>query len=253
MTPSTLRRAFHVVAAVVLATLVFTIAWTSFAEAGTKLLRFPDIHGDRWSSATPATSGAPPPTAGTATASPPTPAWSCSPSSRRTASWIAFTGQYDGDEQVYVDPRRRRRAPAAHLLPGPRAAAAALGLRQPGLRLDARRRARCCSARCATAGSLTDTRLYTVSTEGGLPAAAAHARSRARAISRPTASRSSTRRCSATSAPGSATRAAGPRISTSSTWPATTLRRITDASAHRPRSDVDRRQRSTSAPTATAR
>ena len=55
--------------------------------------------------------------------------------------WIAFTGQYDGDEQVYVMPSDGRRAEAADLLSGARAANAALGLRQPGLRLDDRRQA----------------------------------------------------------------------------------------------------------------
>ena len=53
--------------------------------------------------------------------------------------WIAFTGQYDGDEQVYVIPATGGVPQAAHLLSRPRAAPAALGLRQPGLRLDAGR------------------------------------------------------------------------------------------------------------------
>ena len=120
------------------------------AEGGTRLLRFPDIHGDRvvfsyagdlwWPhrrrGARRLTSH---------------PGEEFFPRFSPDGAWIAFTGQYDGDEQVYVDSRRRRRAAAADLLPGAGTAAAALGLRQPGLRVDAGRRVRCSSARCETA------------------------------------------------------------------------------------------------------
>ncbi|HJQ71617.1 MAG TPA: S41 family peptidase [Blastocatellia bacterium] len=74
------------------------------ASAQTKLLRFPDIHGDRvvftyggdlWTA--PATGG----TATRLTAHPGVEVFAkFSPDGR----WIAFTGQYDGDEQVYVIP-----------------------------------------------------------------------------------------------------------------------------------------------------
>lgn len=74
------------------------------ASAQTRLLRFPDIHGDRvvftyagdlWSA--PATGGM----AARLTAHPGLEMFArFSPDGR----WIAFTGQYDGDEQVYVIP-----------------------------------------------------------------------------------------------------------------------------------------------------
>jgi tricorn protease len=74
------------------------------AAAQTKLLRFPDIHGDRvvfsyasdlWTA--PAAGG----TAVRLTAHPGMEVFAkFSPDGR----WIAFTGQYDGDEQVYVMP-----------------------------------------------------------------------------------------------------------------------------------------------------
>ena len=90
-------------------------------------------------SPTPATCGRRRPPAARRLASPPIPARSCFPRFSPDGEWIAFTGQYDGDEQVYVVPAARRRAAPAHLVSGHRAAAAALGLRPPGLRLDAGR------------------------------------------------------------------------------------------------------------------
>ena len=81
---------------------ILLLAATSFAQ--TKLLRFPDIQGDRvvftyggdlW---TASTSGG---TATRLTAHPGVETYAkFSPDGR----WIAFTGQYDGDEQVYVVP-----------------------------------------------------------------------------------------------------------------------------------------------------
>ena len=74
------------------------------AFAQTKLLRFPDIHdehlvfvyaGDLW---TASTSG------GTATRLTAHPGLELFPKFSPDGSQIAFTGQYDGDEQVYVMP-----------------------------------------------------------------------------------------------------------------------------------------------------
>jgi tricorn protease len=74
------------------------------ASAQTKLLRFPDIHGDRvvftyggdlW---TVSTAGG---TAVRLTSHPGVESYAKFSSDGR---WIAFTGQYDGDEQVYVMP-----------------------------------------------------------------------------------------------------------------------------------------------------
>lgn len=96
---------------------------TAESAAGTKLLRFPDIHGDTvvftyggdlWKA--PAAGG----TAVRLTAHPGLELFAkFSPDGR----WIAFTGQYDGDEQVYVvpagggEPRQLTYYPAAGPLP----------------------------------------------------------------------------------------------------------------------------------------
>jgi tricorn protease len=73
-------------------------------SAQTKLLRFPDIHGDKvvftyggdlWIS---------PVTGGTATRLTAHPGMEVFAKFSPDGKWIAFTGQYDGDEQVYVMP-----------------------------------------------------------------------------------------------------------------------------------------------------
>ena len=152
------------------------LASPTSAAAQTKLLRFPDIHGDRVVfTLRAATSG-----------------WRRSPAARATRltahPGMEVFAQLLARRQVdrlHRPVRRRRaglrhardgrRAEAAHVLPGARAADAALGLRQPGLRLDRRRQARSCSARCATAWTLPITRLYTVAGDGRPGRAAADA------------------------------------------------------------------------------
>jgi tricorn protease len=95
------RNAFTYIRGAAILLLLLTAGVTS---AQTKLLRFPDIHGDRvaftyggdiWTA--PATGGA----AVRLTAHPGVEVFAkFSPDGK----WIAFTGQYDGDEQVYVMP-----------------------------------------------------------------------------------------------------------------------------------------------------
>ena len=89
---------------VVVRWLVCVLIFISPAAAQTKLLRFPDIHGDRvvftyagdlW---TAATSG------GMATRLTAHPGLELFAKFSPDGKWIAFTGQYDGDEQVYVIP-----------------------------------------------------------------------------------------------------------------------------------------------------
>lgn len=74
------------------------------AEAQTKLLRFPDLHGetvvftyagDLWTA---------PAKGGSATRLTAHPGLELFPRFSPDGKWIAFTGQYDGDEQVYVIP-----------------------------------------------------------------------------------------------------------------------------------------------------
>lgn len=83
-------------------TAALVIAGTGYSQ--TKLLRFPDIYGDRivfsyggdlWS----VSSGG-----GTATRLTAHPGVETFPKFSPDGRWIAFTGQYDGDEQVYVIP-----------------------------------------------------------------------------------------------------------------------------------------------------
>ena len=84
--------------------LALFLAFASSAWSGTKLLRFPDIYddqvvfvhgGDLWKA--PATGGM----AARLTAHP---GLELFPKFSPDGKWIAFTGQYDGDEQVYVMP-----------------------------------------------------------------------------------------------------------------------------------------------------
>lgn len=76
----------------------------SAASAQTKLLRFPDIHGDKvvftyagdlWTAGT---------NGGTATRLTAHPGIEVFAKFSPDGNWLAFTGQYDGDEQVYVVP-----------------------------------------------------------------------------------------------------------------------------------------------------
>jgi tricorn protease len=87
-----------------LAALAVCLFAASLAAAQTKLLRFPDVHGDRvvftyggdiW---TVSANG------GTATRLTAHPGVETYAKFSPDGKWIAFTGQYDGDEQVYVIP-----------------------------------------------------------------------------------------------------------------------------------------------------
>lgn len=152
-----------------LRSLALALALAGAAQAQTKLLRFPDIHGDKvvfthggdlWSA--PATGG----TAVRLTAHPGLEVFAkFSPDGK----WIAFTGQYDGDEQVYVMPsgggipRQLTFDPAAGPLP-PRGGYdhQVVGWTPDGSRVVFR-------AGSDADGVLSRTALYTVTLEGGLP------------------------------------------------------------------------------------
>jgi len=81
-----------------------TLLFAAALHADTKLLRFPDIHadkvvftygGDLWTAST---------AGGTATRLTAHPGLEVFAKFSPDGKWIAFTGQYDGDEQVYVMP-----------------------------------------------------------------------------------------------------------------------------------------------------
>ncbi len=112
----------------ILPALTVAFCLTSAIYAQTKLLRFPDIYGDKvvftyggdlW---TASTSGG---NAFRLTAHPGVETYAkYSPDGK----WIAFTGQYDGDEQVYVIPAERWGTEAIDILPVARAFGAAMGI-----------------------------------------------------------------------------------------------------------------------------
>ena len=74
------------------------------ATAGTKLLRFPDVHGDQVVFCYAGDIWKAPAGGGTAVRLTAHPGVEVFPRFSPDGAWIAFTGQYDGDEQVYVMP-----------------------------------------------------------------------------------------------------------------------------------------------------
>lgn len=140
------------------------------AAAQTKLLRFPDIHGDKvaftyagdiW---TASTSG------GAATRLTTHPGMELFPKFSPDGQWIAFTGQYDGDEQVYV-------IPAAGGVPRQLTFYPSRGPLPPRWGYDNQVYGWTPDGKSIVFRSLrdyfelADSRLYTVSLDGGLPVA----------------------------------------------------------------------------------
>ena len=100
-----MKRSIH--GAICVLALVALSATAAPAEAGTKLLRFPDIHGDRVVFCHAGDLWLAPAAGGTATRLTAHPGYEIFPRFSPDGRFIAFTGQYDGDEQVYVIPARR--------------------------------------------------------------------------------------------------------------------------------------------------
>lgn len=89
---------------VLLALLVLVVATAVTARAETRLLRFPAIHADRVAFTYGGDLWAAPASGGTATRLTAHPGVEAFARFSPDGQWIAFTGQYDGDEQVYVMP-----------------------------------------------------------------------------------------------------------------------------------------------------
>jgi len=155
--------------ALLLRSLALVLALAGAAQAQTKLLRFPDIHGDRvaftyggdiWTASA---------TGGAATRFTAHPGLELFAKFSPDGKWIAFTGQYDGDEQVYVMPsgggvpRQLTFDPAAGPLP-PRGGYdhQVVGWTPDGSSVVFR-------AASDADGVLSRTALYTVALAGGLP------------------------------------------------------------------------------------
>src|SRR5450432_565847 len=87
-----------------LAIIFFCICLPALAAPQTKLLRFPDIYGDKVAFSYGGDLWMVPATGGTATRLTAHPGVEVFAKFSPDGKWIAFTGQYDGDEQVYVIP-----------------------------------------------------------------------------------------------------------------------------------------------------
>ena len=139
------------------------------ASAQTKLLRFPDIHGDRLVFVYAGDLWASPTSGGTATRLTAHPGLEIFPKFSPDGSQIAFTGQYDGDEQVYVilatggAPKQLTFYPAR----GPLAPRWGYDHQVYGWTGDG---ASILFRSTREYWGQKDGRLYTVSTQGGLPA-----------------------------------------------------------------------------------
>ncbi len=83
---------------------VFSAFFVSNTSAQTKLLRFPDIHGDEVAFTYGGDLWTAPVAGGTAVRLTSHPGIEVFAKFSPDGKWIAFTGQYDGDEQVYVMP-----------------------------------------------------------------------------------------------------------------------------------------------------
>ncbi|MEM7584234.1 MAG: S41 family peptidase [Acidobacteriota bacterium] len=148
--------------------LSFALLGAASVSAQTKLLRFPDISddkvvfcyaGDIWTA---------PVAGGTATRLTAHPGQELFPKFSPDGQWIAFTGQYEGDEQVYVVsaeggvPKRLTYYPAR----GPLAPRHGFDHQIYGWSVDG---SEVLFRSFRDAGGAAETNLYTISVEGGLP------------------------------------------------------------------------------------
>ncbi len=150
------------------AAMILLIGGAPAAGAQTKLLRFPDIHGDQvvfsyagdlWLAES---------DGGPAVRLTAHPGLELFPKFSPDGQWIAFTGQYDGDEQVYIIPVKGGVPKQLTYYParGPLPPRWGFDNQVYGWTVDGK----AVLFRSMRDGfDLTDTRLYTVSVKGGLP------------------------------------------------------------------------------------
>ncbi len=152
------------------ALLLAALTQPATADAQTKLLRFPDIHGERVAFVYAGDLWVASVEGGTATRLTAHPGLELFPKFSPDGEWIAFTGQYDGDEQVYVIPaaggvpKRLTYYPAR----GPLAPRWGYDNQVYGWTGDG---SSVLFRSLRDGWDLTDSRLYTVPLEGGLPTA----------------------------------------------------------------------------------
>jgi tricorn protease len=150
-----------------IALIVAAMAVPQAANAQTKLLRYPDIHGERVVFSYAGDLWLAPASGGTATRLTSHPGREFFAKFSHDGRWIAFTGQYDGDEQVYVIPSGGGVPKQLTYYParGPLADRWGFDNQVYGWTRDGRVLYR--SLR--DGWDLTDSRLYTISLDGGLP------------------------------------------------------------------------------------
>ena len=135
---------------------------------GTKLLRFPDIHGDQVAFVYAGDIWIAPAAGGVARQLTTHPGLELFPKFSPDGNWIAFTGQYDGDEQVYVVPTTGGTPKQLTFYPakGPLPPRWGYDNQVYGWSHDGKS----VLFRSMRQGwTLTDTRLYLVDVDGGLP------------------------------------------------------------------------------------
>ena len=141
---------------------------TTIADAQTRLLRFPDVAGDRVAFSYAGDLWTSPATGGTARRLTAHPGQELFPKFSPDGEWIAFTGQYDGDEQVYVVsagggvPKRLTYYPAR----GPLAPRHGYDHQVYGWTPDG---SKVLIRSFRDSGGAAESNLYVVSPEGGLP------------------------------------------------------------------------------------
>jgi tricorn protease len=148
----------------------FAFGAGSRSEAQTRLLRFPDLHGDKVVFTYAGDLWTAPASGGLAARLTAHPGLELFPKYSPDGRQIAFTGQYDGDEQVYVvpatggEPRQLTYYPARGPLPDRWGFDNQVNGWTPDGKSVLFRSMR-------EGWTMSDTRLYTVSAEGGLPKA----------------------------------------------------------------------------------